>query len=121
MLSYYILTVKYLGYKIFTEGIQFTKENVPDIKEPPPTTNVTQLFIQDQAFLKLVCYYGKFLPHLASVWQCFTEEKALALNGEQHKRQPSRKQKLLTFDGLLVYFDITKELLLLCDGSPYEL
>ena len=56
-------SVEYLGHKISAEGLQPTREKVRAVNKAPPPNNVSQF----RSFLGLVNYYGKFLPHLASI------------------------------------------------------
>ena len=89
--AFLLSAVEYLGHKISAEGIQPTEEKVRAIKEAPPPTNVTQL----RSSLGLVNYYGKFLPHLASVLAPLynlLQKKSTGIGG-QHRRLPSTKLK----------------------------
>ena len=54
--------VEYLGHRIDQEGLHPTAGKVEAIQKAPAPTNKTQL----KAFLDLVNYYCKFLPHLSS-------------------------------------------------------
>ena len=56
-------SVTYLGYCINKDGIHPTMEKVKAIKEAPQPQNVTQL----KAYLGLLSYYNRFLPHLPTV------------------------------------------------------
>ena len=56
-------TITYLGYCIDKDGIHPTMEKVKAIKEAPQPQNVTQL----KAYLGLLSYYNRFLPHLPTV------------------------------------------------------
>eukprot|EP00731_Ephydatia_muelleri_P012306 Em0006g1200a len=58
--SFMVSTVEYLGHVISEKGIQ---EKTKAIVNAPTPQNVTQL----KSFLGLLNYYGKFLPHLASM------------------------------------------------------
>ena len=56
-------SVEYLGYCIDKQGLHPTNEKVKAIKEAPATKNITQL----KAYLGLLSYYSRFLPHLPSI------------------------------------------------------
>ena len=112
--------VEYLGHKISAEGIQPNEEKVRAIKEAPSPTDVTKL----RSFLGLVNYYGKFLPHLASVLAPLynlLQKKKQWHWGDSQEAAFKEAKKLLTSNSLLVHFDPSKELLLACDASPYGL
>ena len=116
--AFLLPAVEYLGHKISADGIQPTEEKVWAIKEAPSPTNVTKL----RSFLGLVNYYGKFLPHLATVlaplYNLLQKKKQWHWGAPQEAAFKAAKQ-LLTSNNLLVHFDSNKELLLACDASPY--
>ena len=56
-------SVEYLGHCISSDGLHPTLDKIRAISEAPAPTNVPQL----RAFLGMVNYYAKFLPHLSSV------------------------------------------------------
>ena len=56
-------SVEYLGYCIDKQGLHPTNEKVKAIKEAPAPKNITQL----KAYLGLLSYYSRFLPHLPSI------------------------------------------------------
>ena len=51
--------VEYLGHKISDEGLKPTEGKIRAIAEAPEPQNVSQL----KAFLGMLNYYAKFLPH----------------------------------------------------------
>ena len=55
--------VTYLGYRIDSEGLHPTEQKLKAVQLAPEPTNVTEL----KAYLGLLTYYGRFLPHLPSV------------------------------------------------------
>ena len=54
--------VEYLGHMISAKGLQPLTSEVRAIAEAPTPTNVSQL----KSFLRMVNYYGRFLPDLAT-------------------------------------------------------
>jgi len=60
--AFLLPSVNYPGNKISAEGLQPTEEKVRAIKEATALSNFSQLC----SFFRLVNYYGKFLPNLAS-------------------------------------------------------
>ena len=111
-------SVQYLGFRIDKEGIHPTAEKIRAIKEAPTPKNITQL----KAYLGLLSYYNRFLPHLPSTvaplyellhhditWHWSAEAEAAFI----------KSKELLTDDKCLVHFDSTLPLLLACDASQY--
>ena len=84
----------------------------------PMDVHITQL----KSYLRLLAYYGKFLPNLLTLLAPLYE-----LLQKHHKWSWGEKQdiafkeskKLLTSSPLLTHNDPNKELLLSCDASPY--
>jgi len=58
-------SVEFLGYVIDAEGIKATPKKVEAICKAPQPKNTIEL----RSFLRLVNYYGKFIPQLASITQ----------------------------------------------------
>ena len=56
-------SIKYLGYRIDSEGLHPTDEKLKEVQQAPEPTGVTEL----KAYLGFLAYYGRFLPHLPSV------------------------------------------------------
>ena len=55
-------SVEYFGHRIDKDGLHPTENMVKCIKEAATPKNVTEL----KAFLRLMNYYERFLPHLAT-------------------------------------------------------
>lgn len=55
--------VKYLGHRVYAQGLHPTGTKVKAIDEAPEPRNVTEL----KAYLGLLNYYNKFLPNLATL------------------------------------------------------
>ena len=59
------MQVEYLGHCVIcvgTTGIHPTEKKVTAIKEAPVPTDASQL----RAFIGLMNYYGKFIPHIST-------------------------------------------------------
>ena len=56
-------SVKYLGFRISESCLQPTAEKADAIWRAPTLTDVPQ----PKTFLRLIIYYGKFLPNLSTV------------------------------------------------------
>ena len=55
--------VIHLGHRISAQGFQPTKDKVKAIQEEPKPTGTSEL----KAYLGMLTYFDKFLPHRASV------------------------------------------------------
>lgn len=111
-------SVTYLGHLIDSDGLHPTAEKIKAIQDAPNPRNVTEL----KAFLGLLSYYSRFLPHLPSVLA-----PLYALLRKNHKwtwrtRETeafSKAKELLTSNNLLTHYDSSLELILACDASMY--
>ena len=56
-------SVEYLGHLISSEGIHAIPAKVQAVVDAPHPKNVNEL----RSFLGLINYYGKFIPHLATI------------------------------------------------------
>lgn len=61
--TYLLDSVKYLGQVITKDGLRSADSKVEAVIRAPAPRNVSELHL----FLRLVTYYGKFLPSLATV------------------------------------------------------
>ena len=108
--------IKFLGYKLNKQGLQPQPEKVNAIKLAPQPENVSQL----RAYLGLVNYYSKFVPNLsqtlAPLNNLLRKNEKWAWGQEQDK--PFKKSKdSISSDNLIIHFDPTKNLTLICDAS----
>uniref|UniRef100_A0A1X7TPJ2 Reverse transcriptase n=1 Tax=Amphimedon queenslandica TaxID=400682 RepID=A0A1X7TPJ2_AMPQE len=111
-------SVQYLGFRINKDGLHPTAEKIRAIKEAPTPTNIMQL----KAYLGLLSYYNRFLPHLPSTLAPLYEllHHNVTWNWSPDSEAAFIKSKeLLTDDKCLVHFDSTLPLLLACDASQY--
>ncbi|XP_049520472.1 uncharacterized protein K02A2.6-like [Dermacentor silvarum] len=67
--------LRYLGHRISTQGISATTEKVDALLKAPAPKDRKQL----QSFLRVVNFYGKFLPNLATVAQPFFRRNELTV------------------------------------------
>ena len=111
-------SVTYLGYKIDSEGLHPTDEKLKAVQQAPEPASVTEL----KAYLGLLTYYGRFLPHLPSVlaplytllhkdtpWRWTTTEQELF----------KQSKELLLSSRVLAHFTPDLPLILACDASAY--
>ena len=61
--SFFKNSVKYLGHRIISTGLQTSSRKVEAVQLEPKPKNVSEL----QSFLGLLHYYGKFIPNLATL------------------------------------------------------
>ena len=112
-------SVKYLGHCIDKDGLHPTEDKVKCIKEVVTPQNVTEL----KAFLGLVNYYARFLPHLAAKMAPLYRLLLKQCPWEWAKEQEDafiHTKSLLQSTALLVRYDTQKPLVLACDASPYR-
>ena len=112
-------SVEYLGYVIDKDGLHPSQQKVKAVKNAPRPNNTTEL----KAYLGLLTYYGKFLPNLAATLApLYSLQKAAKWNwSSQQEEAFVHSKELLTSESLLIHYDPTKELVLSCDASQYEL
>lgn len=116
--EFMVPTVKYLGHIIDATGLHPAVDKVKAIQNAPAPQNTSEL----KAYLGLLTYYSKFLPNMATtlapLYQLLRNNVKWQWASAQVKAFQDSKE-LLTSDSLLVHYDPTKELTLMCDASPY--
>ena len=109
---------KYLGHRVDATGIHPTEKKVQAIQETPVPTDVTQL----RAFIGLMNYYGKFIPHvsmhLGPLYKLLEKERKWTWS-EECETTFRKCQALLTSDAVLVHYDSKLPIKLACDASSY--
>ncbi len=109
-----------VGHQIDQHAIHPVLEKVDAIQKAPEPGNITEL----KSYLGLLTYYGKFLPNLSSTlappYELFRADTRWRWADKERNAFQASKQ-LLTSSQVQVHFDPTKELLLACDASPYEI
>ena len=116
--EFMVSSVKYLGHIIDANGLHPAPDKLKAVKNAPKPQNVTEL----KAYLGLLTYYSRFLPNMATTlsplykllrnnvkWQ-WTSSEAKAFQ---------KSKELLTSNTLLVHFNPSHKLTLMCDASPY--
>ena len=110
--------VEYLGHCVDTTGIHPTEKKVTAIKEALVPTDASQL----RAFIGLMNYYGKFIPHisteLAPLYKLLEKEQKWIWS-EECEVTFRKCKALLTSDALLVHYDSKLPIKLACDASSY--
>ena len=114
-------SVEYLGYRISKEGLHHpTDEKVRAVTLAPEPTNVSEL----KAFLGLINYYGKFLPNLSTVLEPLyrlLQKRTLWAWQKEQQAAFNKAKALLKSSRVLVHYDDSKKLVLLCDAFPVGL
>lgn len=111
-------SVTYLGHLIDAEGLHPSAEKIQAIRDAPSPRNVSEL----KAFLGLLSYYSKFLPHLPSVLAPLYTLLRKNHKWEWHAKEKeafSKAKKLLTSEKVLTHYNSKLELILACDASMY--
>ena len=110
--------VAYLGHRISQEGIQPLQEKLEAIQNAPNPENVTQL----RAFLGLLSYYRRFVPHLATLLEPLhrlTDDNVPWAWTGVHSQAFEESKQHLTSSAVLVHYDLNKPVVLACDASQY--
>ena len=108
--------VEYLGHCVDATGIHPTEKKLTAIKEAPVPTDTTQL----RAFIGLMNYYAKFIPHISTELTPLYKllEKDQKWIWSEKCETTFRKCKaLLTGDAILVHYDSKLPIKLACDAS----
>ncbi len=112
--------IEYLGHVIDGRGVYPTKDKVRAIQDAPAPSNLKEL----RAFLGLVNYYGRFVPHqstvLAPLYRLLKEQVVWQW-GKKEQRAFNKCKELLTSDKVLVHYDPQLSLTLACDASAYRI
>ena len=111
-------SITYLGYRIDSEGLHPTEDKLKAVQSAPQPNNVTEL----KAYLGLLTYYGRFLPHLPSVLAplyALLHQSAEWQWGSTEQESFRKSKELLLSSQVLVHFDPKLPVLLACDASSY--
>ena len=112
--------VEYLGHCIDATGIHPTEKKIKAVKAAPMPTDASQL----RAFIGLMNYYGKFIPHIAThlapLYKLLEKDQKWVWS-EECESTFRKCQSLLTSDDVLVHYDSEQPLKLACDASSYGL
>ena len=111
-------SVEYLGYQIDKIGLHPTDDKVKAVKDAPPPKNAMEL----RSFLRLIDYYGKFLPNLSSVSTPLL--KQLKTDSKWTWKYPqvtafNSAKCLLQLAPVHIHYDNVKEVVLAYDTSLY--
>ncbi len=111
-------SVECLRHLIDAKGLHIASSKIAAIVDAPPPQNVGQL----QSFLRLLSYYGCFIPNLASLLQPLHKLlrsdktwKSTASCQEAFKKP----KNVLTTSEVLTHFNPSLPLQLACDTFPY--
>ena len=116
--EFMVPAVQYLGHKIDAEGLHPAPDKLKAMRNAPTPQNSTER----KAYLGLLTYYSKFLPNMATT---LTPLYRLLRNNVKWQWTSSEanafqvSKELLTSNSLLVHYDPSKQLMLMCDASPH--
>ena len=112
--------IEYLGHRIDSQGLRPMENKVKAVKDAPRPTSVEQL----RSYLGLLNHYAKFLPNLSQVlvplYKLLKKDEKFIWKKEQEEAFEKSKN-LLQSEALLVHYDSSRPLVLICDASPYGL
>lgn len=118
--NFAVKSVKFLGFRIDEYGIHPCVDKVHAIGNTPAPSTVKEL----QAFLGLLNFYDRFLPHKANI----AEPLYKLLNKDvkwqwtsQHQRAFEKLRNMLSSTDTLVHYDVHRKLIMSCDASQYGL
>ena len=112
--------VVYLGFEFDATGIRPVESKIDAVRNAPTPKNVSEL----KSFLGMIQYYHAFLPNLASILEplhALLRKDAKWTWSEKCQKSYDMCKAHLTSDGLLVHYEIDRELRLACDASSYGL
>lgn len=110
--------IEYLGHSISGEGISPSKLKTEAIQKATPPNDVTSV----RSFLGLINFYGKFVPMLQSQLRPLHDllKTGVRFEWSRECQEVFDWVKAQLLQGpLLVHFDPTKPITLVCDASPY--
>ena len=109
--------VTYLGHRISGQGLHPTEDKVKAVQEAPTPTGASEL----RAYLVMLTYYDKFLPHRASVLAPLYSllKKGIPWIWTKAQEDAFQASKALrTSSRVLTHFTPTLPVILACDASP---
>ena len=112
--------VKYMGYKLNSQGVSPLESKLGAIKNALRPTNRTEL----KSFLGMVNYYSRFLPDLSTILSPLYNLTKLNQHwhwNDQCEDVFNQAKAMVSSDKVLVHYEQDKELYLRVDASPYGL
>lgn len=106
---------EYLEYRVDEQGLHLVDTKVKAIHEAPTPTNVIEL----KSFLRLINYYNKFLPELATRLAPLHEllRHDVRWNGSKEQEEAFNTARgLLNSSDILGDYSVDRELVLSCDA-----
>ena len=115
-----VSSVKYLGhiYVIDDNDLHPVPDELKAVGNTPTSQNIAEL----KAYLGLLTYYSKYLSNMASTLSPLyqTLHNNVKWQWTSSEAKVFRESKnLLTVNSLLVHYNLSQQLTLMCDASPY--
>lgn len=116
--NFYVTSLPYLGHIISDKGLMPCPQKVETIRVAKPPGNVSEL----KAFLGLLNFYGKFIPHLSSrlccLYKLLRKDAQFVWSSDCQKSFDECKTYLLN-GNLLEFFDPQKPVVVVSDACSY--
>lgn len=116
--NFFVDSLPYLGHIISDKGLMPCPDKVETIRAAKPPQNVSEL----KAFLGLLNFYGKFIPHLSSRLSCLYRllKKDVRFIWSKECQRTFEECKAYLLNGnLLEFYDPKKPLVVISDASSY--
>lgn len=118
--EFFCKSIEYLGYILSEEGLSTSPSKISAIEKAPTPTNVIQL----QAFLGMVNYYGKYVPHLSTIaaplYHLLRKDVSFDWSAPCEQAFKLIKNKLVSAP-ILAHYDPNAPVSLATDSSSYGL
>ena len=116
--AFLLPSIEYLGHVIDAEGLRPSGKKTQAIQNAPTPKTTSEL----RSFLGLMNYYGKFIPNLSTLMASlhWLLQKHVKWDWGRAQENAFRKAKgVLSSSQILVHFQPDKDLVVICDASPY--
>ncbi|XP_062536041.1 uncharacterized protein K02A2.6-like isoform X2 [Armigeres subalbatus] len=118
--KFFVNSLNYLGHLVTEEGLLPSPEKLSTIEKAKVPTDTTEL----KAFLGLINFYGKFVPHLSAKLSCLyallRKDTKFVWTMECQKTFEESKHALLTAN-FLEFYDPDKPIIVVSDACGYGL
>ena len=117
--AFLLPSIEYLGHVIDAEGLRLSGKKTQAIQNAPTPKTTSEL----RSFLGLMNYYGKFISNLSTLMAPlhWLLQKHAKWDWGRAQENAFRKAKgvISSSSQILVHFQPDKDLVVICDASPY--